>query len=59
MLRNCNLCSDLKSLILFILQLLNDNDYSYKDIIKFREWISKNRSELIIQHFKISDFIVK
>ena len=58
MLRNCNLCPDLESLKLFILQVLN-NGYSYRDLIKFREWVITDRCELIIQHIEISDFIDK
>ena len=41
----------------FILQVLNNNDYSDSDIIKCLEWISTDRSEWIIQHVEISDFI--
>ena len=57
MLRNCNVCPDLESLKPFILQVLINNYYS--DIIKFRECISIDICELIIQHAEISDYIDK
>ena len=41
MFSNYNVCPDLEYLKPFMIQVLNNNDNSDSDIIKFREWISR------------------
>ena len=59
MLRNCNNCPNVEILKEYIIELFNENNYNDDDIIKYRQWITTDRSELLIQHVDISYYIDK
>ena len=48
MLRNCSNCPDLESVKVFILNVLNENNYNDSGLIKFREWISTAQETQIV-----------
>ena len=59
MLRNCTECPNLDNLNDYITKIFTDYEYSGSDLVKYREWLHTDRSELIIQHVEVEDYIEK
>ena len=57
MLRSCELCPSLDILESYLINLFRSNDYDENSLVKYREWLQTDRTDLHMHNIELLEFI--